>query len=54
MRACVSACVPVPMFSNDSCIELGYDSGVSGIILGDIITYAHSIHWPCSYFQRVW
>ena len=26
VRACMPACVRVPMFSNDSCIGLGYDS----------------------------
>ena len=47
------ASVPVPMFSNDSCTGLGYDSGVSRTILGNMITHAHSIHGPSSYFQRV-
>ena len=27
-RACARACVRVPIFSNDSCIGLGYDSGL--------------------------
>ena len=53
MRVCVRAsmaCVRVPMFSNDSCIGLGCDSGVSRTILGNILTHADSIHGPCSYF----
>ena len=50
MRACVRACVHVPMFINDSCIGLGYDSDVYGTILGNMITYTIG---PCSYFQRV-
>ena len=53
VHACVRACVRVPMFNNDSCIGLGYDSGVSRTIVGDMITNAHSIHGPSSYFQRV-
>ena len=53
VRACVRACVRVPIFSNDSYIWLGYDSGVSGTILGNMITYVHNVHGPCSYFQRV-
>ena len=32
-------------------IGLGYDSGVSRAILDNMITNAHSIHRPCSYFQ---
>ena len=36
MRVCVH--VRVPMFSNDSCVGLGYDSGVSRTILGNMIT----------------
>ena len=45
MRACVRACarlcvccVRVPMFSNDYCIVLGYDSGVSRTIVGNMVT----------------
>ena len=53
VRACVSACVRVPIFSNESCIGLGKDSGVSRTILGNMMTYAHSIHGPCSYFQHI-
>ena len=53
VSACVGACVRVSMCSNDFCITLGYDSGVSKTILGNMITHAHSIHVPCSYFQRV-
>ena len=37
---CVHARVRVPMFSNDSCTGLGCDSGVSGAILGNMITYS--------------
>ena len=48
VHACVHACVRVPIFSNDSCIGLDYDSGVSGSIFGNMITYAHSINGPCS------
>ena len=43
------ACVRVPIFSNDSCIGLGYDSGVSTTIFDNMVTHAHSIHGPCSY-----
>ena len=46
-------CVHVPMFSNESCIGLGYDSGVSKTILGNMITHAHSVHGSCSYFNAV-
>ena len=54
MCACMlRAFAHVPMFSNDSFIALGYDSGVSRTILGNMITHAHSIHGPCSYFQRL-
>ena len=53
MSACVRACMRVPMFSNNSCIGLGYDSGISRTILCNKITHAHSIHGPCSYFQLV-
>ena len=55
MRACVRACacVIVPMFSNDSCIALDYDSGESMTILGNMITHVHIIHGPFSYFQRL-
>ena len=53
VHVCVHACVRVPVFSNDSCTGLGYDSGVSRTILGNMITHAHSIHGPCSYFQQV-
>ena len=35
--------------NRDSCI--GLDFGVSGTILDNIITYVHTIHGPCSYFQ---
>ena len=49
VRAYVRAFVRVPMFSNDSCIGLGYNSGVSGTILVNIITHAHGIYGPCSY-----
>ena len=38
--------VCVPMFSNDSCIGLGYDSGVSGTILDNMIPYAGIIFGP--------
>ena len=47
--AYVHACVRVPMFSNDSCIGLGYDSGVSRTILGNMITHAYSFQGPCSF-----
>ena len=50
VRACVRACVRVPVFCN---YRLDCDSGVSRIILGNMITNAHSIHGPCLYFQRV-
>ena len=57
VRACMCAymyaCVRVPMFSNDSCIGLGYDSGVSRTFLGNMITYTHCIHRPCSNLQCV-
>ena len=49
--ACVCMCV-CTIFSNDSCIELRYDSGVSATILGNMTTHAHSIHGPCLYSQR--
>ena len=49
---CVRACVGVPILRNDPCIGLGYNSGVSRAILGNMITHAHSTHGPCSYFQR--
>ena len=56
---CVCACVHVRVHeykypcSVMTCIGLGNDSGVSMTILGNMITHAHSIHGPCSYFQRV-
>ena len=55
MRACVHVCVcmRIPMFSNDACIGLGYDFGMSRTILGNMITHAYSIQGPCSYFQCV-
>ena len=50
MRAIVRACmcVRVAIFSNDSRVGLGYDSGVFGTILCNMLTYAHSIHGLCS------
>ena len=53
VSACVRACVRVPMFSNGTCIGLGYNSGVSRTILGDMIIHVYSIHGPCSNFQHV-
>ena len=59
VRACVrvcmrvNACVHVPNFNNGSSIGLGYEYCLSGAILGNIISCAHTIHRPCSYFQRV-
>ena len=52
MRVCVHviACVRVPIFSNNYCIGLGYHSGVSRTILGNIMTHAHSIHIPRAMF----
>ena len=42
--ACERACVRVLIISNDSCIGLGYDSGASRTILGNMITHAHGTH----------
>ena len=54
MCACtLCACVRVPVFRKDSCIGLGYESGVSRTTLCNMITHGHSISGSCSYFQRL-
>ena len=47
--ACVCECVGVPVFNSCSSIGLGCGSCVSGTILSNINTCAHTIHRPCSY-----
>ena len=44
LNACVPTCLRVPMFSIDSCVGDGCDSGVSRTILGNMIT-----HGPCPF-----
>ena len=51
---CAHVCVHAGVFPCSVVIfGLGYDSGVSGTMLGNMITHAHRIHGPCSYFQPV-
>ena len=40
VRVCVHVRVRVPIFSSESCIGPGYDSGVSGTIMCNVITHA--------------
>ena len=49
MCACMRACTH---FSNDSCIALGYDCGLSRPIMSNMITHAHSIRGPCFFFSN--